>query len=80
MAAVPYNDKLCADINKWYRINVSIHLGMKTVIIKGIEQEIDRYGTTKITSAAQLSKHIDEKLKIKLFNKVLDSGKDEPSR
>lgn len=35
---------------------------------------------TKLTSANKLSRYInDEKLKIKLFNKVLDGGKDKYS-
>lgn len=73
MAAVKSDNPLHAEINKYFNIHVSEFV--RADIING--KKVNVYKRAGICSANEVAVYVaDEQLKIKLFNKVLDSGVD----
>lgn len=73
MPAVKSDNPLHAEINRYF--NIKVHEFKETVMIDGKETNI--YTDEGIHSANGVSEYIaDEKLKIKLFNEVLNKGMD----
>lgn len=77
MAAVKSDNPLHAEINKNFNIIVYEMVGTEEVETESGLKTIPVYKNAGINSANEVSAYIkDEKLKIKLFNKALDSGWD----
>lgn len=77
MAAVKSDNPLHAEINKNFNIIVYEFVGTEEVETESGSEVVTHYKYAGINSANEVSAYIaDEKLKIKLFNKALDSGWD----
>lgn len=77
MPALKSDNPTNAMINLNFVIRVSEYLGKKKVIDEnGKETEINLYSKTQLTTARKCILHIkDEKIKIRLFNEVLEGTK-----
>ncbi|ALM50328.1 hypothetical protein AMR72_16410 [Flavobacterium psychrophilum] len=73
MPAQKSDNPLHAEINKYF--NISVYEFNSVAIVDG--KKVNTYTYEGINSANEVAAYIaDEQLKIKLFNKVLDSGVD----
>ena len=77
MPALKSDNKLHADINKYFNVSVYEFSHSYTVATDNGSEIIDHYTYEGIKSANGIAAYIgNEELKIKLFNEVLDSGAD----
>lgn len=73
MPAVKSDNPLHAEINRYF--NISVYEFKGVAMVNG--KQVNTYTYEGINSANEVAAYIgDEKLKIKLFNEVLDSGLD----
>jgi hypothetical protein len=77
MPAKLSHNPLNAQINKYYIIHVYEYKATTTVATEKGDKQINLYHPQQIVSAETLSRYVeDQKIKISLFNDVLDAGVD----
>jgi len=77
MPAKPSDNGLNAQINKYYIIHVYEYKGSKTIATAKGDKAVNEYYPQEIVSANTLSRYLpDAKMKISLFNDVLEAGAD----